>query len=125
VFISEYFAQLQHILSSSPFIASVETSEDARTRYEGYFKARVVFFDNSVLSFRQYLDTSKELPKFYSYSFHYFKNEQLIFRYDNTPHFPNLKTFPHHKHLANGNVVESFPPSLNDVLKEIEIFIAP
>ncbi|MBS4028357.1 MAG: hypothetical protein KGZ58_06935 [Ignavibacteriales bacterium] len=123
MFINEYFAQLQHILSASAFIASVETVEDARTPYEGFFKARIVFFDNSILSFREYLTTSVAPPKKYSYAFHYFKDKQLIFRYDNTPHFPSLKTFPHHKHLANGNVVESIAPSLSDVLKEIETHI--
>lgn len=26
------------------------------------------------------------------------ENNQLIFRYDSTPHFPDLASFPHHKH---------------------------
>nr|WP_253881088.1 MULTISPECIES: DUF6516 family protein [Microcystis] len=39
--------------------------------------------------------------EFLDYRYH-FQDEQnnLVFRYDSTPHFPNLSTFPHHKHLS-------------------------
>jgi hypothetical protein len=37
-----------------------------------------------------------------------------------------IKTFPHHKHLGGENVIESFAPSLGEVLQEIEgILILP
>jgi len=44
-------------------------------------------------------------------------NNELLFRYDNTPHFPNLPSFPHHKHLRDA-VVAASKPDLLDVLKE-------
>jgi hypothetical protein len=97
--------------------------EDVRTLHEGFFKARMIFFDNSVLSFREYVNSNFEPIERYTYSFHYFKNEQLIFRYDNTPHFPQLKTFPHHKHLSDGTVIESDYPELKNVLNEIETIL--
>jgi hypothetical protein len=27
---------------------------------------------------------------------------KLVFRYDNEPHYPELATFPHHKHVSGG-----------------------
>lgn len=42
---------------------------------------------------------------------------QLVFRYDSTPHFPDLPTFPHHKHRPN-DVVASPKPDLEQVLQE-------
>ena len=42
---------------------------------------------------------------------------RLLFRYDNTPHFPELSSFPHHKHLPDRTVAAG-RPSLFDVLKE-------
>jgi hypothetical protein len=37
-----------------------------------------------------------------SYRYHFQDgSNQLIFRYDNTPHFPNIPTFPNHKHRVN------------------------
>lgn len=41
----------------------------------------------------------------------------LVFRYDDTPHFPNLDSFPHHKHLK-GDVITHGKPDLVDVFWE-------
>lgn len=37
--------------------------------------------------------------------------------YDSTPHFPNLSSFPHHKHLPN-DVIAVDKPELVEVLRE-------
>jgi hypothetical protein len=42
----------------------------------------------------------------------------LVFRYDCTPHFPNLVNFPHHKHLPD-NVIDSERPEVSVVLQEV------
>jgi hypothetical protein len=55
----------------------------------------------------------------YRYHFQRAGNE-LVFRYDNTPHFPDLPSFPHHKHLRDA-VVASSKPDLLDVLQEAKI----
>ena len=46
------------------------------------------------------------------------RDGNLVFRYDNAPHYPHLSTFPAHKHVG-GSVVEAEPPDLSDVLVEI------
>ena len=47
-------------------------------------------------------------------------HNNLIFRYDNTPHFPGLETFPHHKHLPDEvAVVEQ--PSILKVIEEARL----
>ena len=38
------------------------------------------------------------------------KEKNLVFRYDNTPHFPDMKTFPHHKHLKDKVIAADKPP---------------
>ena len=59
----------------------------------------------------------------YIYSFHWQdKNGDLIIRWDNAPHYKNIKTFPHHKHTKNG-VEESDEVCLEDVLKYIENYL--
>lgn len=45
------------------------------------------------------------------------KHNQLIFRYDNTPHFPGLSSYPHHKHLPDGVVVAG-RPDIERIVKE-------
>lgn len=48
--------------------------------------------------------------------------KHLIFRYDNVPHFPKVKSHPHHKHIKN-NVIESNSPGLLEAIYEIETLI--
>ncbi len=44
---------------------------------------------------------------------------------DDTPHFPALSSFPHHKHMADeSDVIASAAPTLKQILAEIETFIA-
>jgi hypothetical protein len=61
-------------------------------------------------------------PKLRRYSFHVFQGRELIVRWDNTPHYPTLGGFPHHKH--NGKkVVESENMTVEKVLKELKLMM--
>ena len=117
--ISSYFDLLRKTITACPFISSWHCEEDARTSTEGFFKARITFVDGSRLEFREYINTFTRPFQKYTYSYHYHKNMQLIFRYDNTPHYPEIASFPHHKHIGS-EVIESSEPSLRVVLREIE-----
>jgi hypothetical protein len=46
----------------------------------------------------------------------------MIFRYDNAPHYPNINTFPNHKHTLT-EVKESTMPSVEDLMNEINQYI--
>ena len=53
-----------------------------------------------------------------NYRYHFQdKQNNLVFRYDNTPHFPDLDNFPHHKHLSD-SIVSSQEPSVLRVIEE-------
>ncbi len=55
--------------------------------------------DNSTLIVRDYLFVDGKRK----YAYHYQdENRHLIFRYDNAPHWPNISTFPYHKHTPSG-----------------------
>jgi hypothetical protein len=54
------------------------------------------------------------------YSYHWQKQDgELIVRWDNKHHWPNLKTYPHHKHIGS-EVLACHRVSIEEVLKEIE-----
>ena len=75
----------------------------------------ILFIDDSELIARDYLflDGTRK------YSYHYQDNtKKLIFRYDDKPHWKNLKTFPYHKHTKSG-VIESKVMNLEKVLEEV------
>jgi hypothetical protein len=45
------------------------------------------------------------------------ENNKVIFRYDSTPHFPDLSTFPHHKHLTD-TVIAADQPNITQCSKK-------
>jgi Family of unknown function (DUF6516) len=46
----------------------------------------------------------------------------LVFRYDNAPHWVDIATFPHHKHLPD-SVIASSPMTLEKVCAEIAALV--
>ena len=82
-------------------------------------KGIIYFKDKSTLYFKQIvLEGSK-----FKYAYHWEnKNGDLICRWDNAPHWPNVKTYPHHKHMIVGLkevVKESKGGDFEAVLREI------
>lgn len=118
--ISEYFKRIHLLISELSFVTSSEVNEDVRTLTEGYIKAKVFFTDGSILSFREYVSAESEPIVKLSYSYHYYKGQSLIFRYDNAPHHKELSSFPHHKHLAGEIVIPCLPATIESVLSEIQ-----
>ena len=55
-----------------------------------------------------------------AYSYHYQNSQnELVFRYDNAEHHPEILTFPHHKHLDHDAIIPCQAASLNGVMLEI------
>ena len=85
------------------------------------FKATIFFLDSSRLRIKEYrfIDGSRK------YAFHWESVDGgLKVRWDNAEHWPDVSTFPHHKHLANAdNVQPSIETGLEDILKYIAVCI--
>ena len=83
-------------------------------------RGTLYFPDGSVLHLREYVKAQKTIER-YMYVYQYQDREGvLVFRYDNSPHFPDLPTFPHHKHDGSeSNVIKSTQPQFKRVLEEI------
>ncbi len=80
-----------------------------------YLKVKADIINDTVLSFRIYVSEQG-----YNYAFHWQdNNENLLIRWDNSPHYPNLSSYPHHKHL-NKTIEPSAEVSLSEILKHIE-----
>ena len=82
------------------------------------FISEAILKDKSVLYIKDYLfmDGSRK------YSYHW-QNEQgnLIARWDNAAHWPDVSTFPHHVHLGSEEyVIASSVRSLGDVMEAIK-----
>ena len=60
-------------------------------------------------------------PDFRRYSYHLQKDNEMIKRWDNAPHWRSLKTFPYHVHHGNETEPKESPEVfIEDVLREVE-----
>ena len=81
-------------------------------------RIRVRFAKGHLLELNEALFIESGAIRSLGYRYHFQNiNNTLVFRYDNTPHYPNLKTSPHHKHIAN-DVIPTEKPSIPAVLLE-------
>ena len=55
------------------------------------------------------------------YSYQLFSNEPII-RWDNSPHYPKIKTYPHHFHSKDGTITES--ELTGNVVPDIKIVLS-
>ena len=81
-------------------------------------RLRIRFFEGVLLSVNEAVIVDGTSLVHLDYRYHCQNAENaLIFRYDSTPHFPDLPTFPHHKHIGE-QVIASGKPMLIDVFLE-------
>lgn len=118
--IAGYFEYVASLLAFSRAVLSQELRTEKRTPTEGYLRGEVLFKDGSRLHFRELVSTDPSV-QLVSYTYQYMRADgTLIFRYDDTDHFPHLPSAPHHKHLGENEVIAANAPDLQSVLKEIE-----
>jgi len=81
-------------------------------------RIRLRFENGNLFELNEALIVENEILKHLGYRYH-FQDEKskLVFRYDNTPHFPDLNNFPDHKHMPD-NVIECNKPDASDVIAE-------
>jgi hypothetical protein len=118
--IAGYFRYINNILALSRTVKSQDVHTEKRTPTEGFLRGDVIFKDGSRLHFRE-LVTTEPSVRLVSYTYQYMQaGGTTVFRYDDSDHFLELPTAPHHKHVGENDVVAANAPDLESVLKEIE-----
>jgi hypothetical protein len=118
--ILNYFHEIEQSINSFEGVVSLNIEKRIINDGFGIIKGQVIF-KHGALDFLEVVritDTGNPLKKKYKYHFRDLDDE-LVFRYDNVPHHPEIKTFPHHKH-SKGKIAESNEPDLIEVLQEIK-----
>jgi len=121
--LNRYLHRLYDSIISRGFIEVERLNFDELPGRQGIIEGRLKFHDGSLLEFDEVIIFRNEQIVKLRYAYHY-QNEsvEVIFRYDNAPHYPNILTYPHHKHV--GSAVEPAQvPDLSEVLSEIEQMI--
>lgn len=115
---SEYFDHLVDLIIQSRLVSDIEEARRIEAATHGSFTARLRFHDTSLLEFLEFIAVAEGKISKTKYRYHYQRGEQVVFRYDNAPHHPNVETHPHHKHMGD-EVLATQEPTLESVLKEI------
>lgn len=94
--------------------------EEILTATRANLRIRIRFTKGYLLELNETVTVDADKLVALDYRYHCQNGQNiLLFRYDNAPHFPDLATFPHHKHLPNGTVA-CVKPSIFAVFKECE-----
>jgi len=121
--LQRYLTRLESVIHSRREI-EIETLEViGRSRKSGQFtlfRAKLRFFDRSSLQVYEALTMRRMRVARDRYSYQYSDVEgNTLFRYDNVPHYPEISTYPDHKHTPAG-IEPANAPDLTDVLREID-----
>lgn len=122
--IEVYFASIENVIGRFSNILKYTLNKRIINTNFGIISGQL-FYQDYILDFLEVVrvtDLGKPMKKKYKYHFRNSQNN-MIFRYDNVPHFPEIDSFPHHKHVGK-NVYPSNEPLFYDILKEIEQQIA-
>ena len=124
--LQDYFEHILEILCGVPGYASLPQEPLLETILGtfGILTAVIDFQDGSRMRVWLSVDLIADTPDWRHYAFQYETSERrTIFRYDNSPHYPGLVFFPHHKHTDKA--VSSCPrPSIRQIRDDIEEAIA-
>lgn len=120
--INEYVSRLEELINFSSAIASYNLNIDRKSDDVAFISGKICFRNGAILDFKEFIENTERGLEKYKYGYNYRRGSNSIFRYDNAPdpRVREIKTFPHHKHLRDGSIVESKEIELFDVINEIE-----
>lgn len=116
--LSKYLNEVEAAFRKLPS-GYIERYEEWLTPKRVNLRIRVRFPKGQMLEWNEAVIGEEGNVDHLAYRYHFqAKDNKVIFRYDNTPHFPAVKTFPHHKHLSD-IVLPASRPSVLKVLDEV------
>ncbi len=120
--LSEYLKKVVRAIQQCVDAYVEKYTEEIITPERANLRIRVRFESGHLLEINEAVWVQNDQLVSLDYRYHC-QDEQnrLIFRYDNTPHFPHLTNYPHHKHLRDG-VVPSCKPDIENMVEEVLAF---
>ena len=107
--------EIVSLLRESKLFSDIEVLELIDEELVKVIKIKAKVSDDTILFIHEIFRINS-----HKYSYHWQeKNEKIIIRWDNSPHWKNLNTFPYHKHIED-NVLPCPKMTVSDVIDEIE-----
>ena len=118
---ADYLVTIKDRIAVEPIVFESQILREYSTSHNAHIRIRLTFTDASTLEFYEYVEQEENGDlRFVTYSYHWTDQvHQMIRRWDNTRHFPNLINFPDHIHTGGEKVVPGRPVNIFDVLAEI------
>ncbi|MGI9862253.1 DUF6516 family protein [Moorella naiadis] len=114
--IQEYFDFLKKIASTFAFTKDLRVVKEVTGINRGFIRFVIQFLDGSELHVFEHVNINLHKT---DYAYHWQDaNYNLIARWDNAAHHPEIKTHPHHYHEKE-KVNPSSEPNLTDILRKI------
>jgi hypothetical protein len=121
--LSQYLADVETAIQELKSAYIEHYSEEILTPHRINLRIRVRFASGHLLEFNEAVIIEKGQINHLSYRCHLQdRQNKLVFRYDNAPHFPTLDNFPHHKHLPDG-VDSTKKISILKAIKEASLIV--
>ena len=118
--ISKYLNDVESLVRNLDAAYIERYEEEAIASDRANLRIRIRFRTGHMLELNEAIIVEGRQMKHLAYRYHFQdKNTNLIFRYDNTPHFQHINSFPNHKHLPN-KVIAVNQPSILDVIRKAE-----
>ncbi|MBI4645330.1 MAG: hypothetical protein HY738_01750 [Bacteroidia bacterium] len=120
--IEQYYDEIEARLIQSPVILNYTILRKEILYSEGKIRIKIKLVNEDVLEIFEYVNEKdyKLFPKKYSYHWQD-KFDKLKKRWDNAPHYRDLKNFPNHIHYADGSVEPCLTiPDIFMIISEIE-----
>jgi hypothetical protein len=102
--IEKHFDEIETHLLTSAAIAWYEIVRREISLFDGKLRIKTQLFNNDTIELFEYVSEENGQLSILKYSYHWQNSEgQLVKRWDNAPHFPDLPNAPHHIHYADGS----------------------
>jgi hypothetical protein len=120
---SEYLDTILAELVANDLVVSFDVIEQWVEPERGYIRVRAWLANGDFLELAEYFAEADGacVTQRYRYQWMDASQQQLRSRWDDVEHFPNLAGFPHHVHLADGQVVPSTNLSIIGLLSVLAI----
>ncbi|MEZ4524352.1 MAG: DUF6516 family protein [Desulfobacterales bacterium] len=121
--LTRYFKEIEDSLRGIRSAHIEKYEEEILTEIRANLRIRIRFLSEYLFDANEAVIADNMQFSHLGYRYHFQGSDnRLVFRYDDTPHFPDIDSFPHHKHLPS-DVIGSEKPSLVSVIRELFDFI--
>ena len=122
-FMRKYLGDVESAIRKLKDVYVEYYEEEIMTANRVNLRIRLRFTNGHLLELNEAVIGEEGTLRYLGYRYHFQDGQNnIVFRYDNTPHFHKLHNFPHHKHLSD-KVVGTAQPSIIEVIDEARLLV--